>query len=264
MRPRMMRAFAAAALCSAVVAAEDKLPSADTVLRELKTGNEHHVAKRYQHPHQSAARQRELASTQSPHAIVLSCADSRVAPEIILDQGLGDLFDVRVAGNVASDAELASIEYAAGHLHTPLLVVMGHQKCGAVTAAAESGDAEGHLPSLLALIRPAVERARTQPGDVIDNAVRINVENVVRQVRTSMPVLAELVERGTLTVVGAVYSLDTGKVAWLPRNQASGIAWHQAQGPLQCVDSRLAGSSGAFTSGAPGGLYSKAGRSAAR
>ena len=98
-----------------------------------------------------------------------------------------------------------------------LVVVMGHQKCGAVTAAAESGEAEGHLPSLLALIRPAVESAKTLPGDVIDNAVRINVENVVRQLRGSKPVLAELVGHGSLTVVGAVYSLESGKVEWLPR-----------------------------------------------
>src|SRR5262245_16834812 len=219
MKPAMMRVLVATALCSTAIAAQQKLPSADAVLRELKAGNDHHVAKRYQHPHQTAARQRELTATQAPHAIVLSCADSRVAPEIVLDQGLGDLFDVRVAGNVAGDAELASIEYAAAHLHTPVLVVMGHQKCGAVTAAAESGEAEGHLPSLLALIRPAVERARAQPGDLIDNAVQLNVENVVRQVRASTPVLAALVERGTLTVVGAVYSLDTGKVAWLPENR---------------------------------------------
>src|SRR5262249_9754959 len=174
-----------AALSGAVISALDALPSADVVLRELKAGNDHHVAKRYEHPHQSAARQRELAAGQSPHAIVLSCADSRVAPEIILDQGLGDLFDVRVAGNAAADAELASIDYAAEHLHTPVLVVMGHQKCGAVTAAAEAGEAEGHLPSLLRLIRPAVDRAKGQPGDLIDNAVRLNVENVVRQVRGS-------------------------------------------------------------------------------
>jgi len=130
---------AIAVLCGAALSAQEKMPSADAVLRELKAGNDHHVAKRYQHPHQSAGRQRELADGQSPHAIVLSCADSRVAPEIILDQGLGDLFDVRVAGNVASDTELASIEYAAEHLHTPVLVVMGHQKCGAVTAAAAAG-----------------------------------------------------------------------------------------------------------------------------
>src|SRR3954469_4925706 len=224
MRSAMKQTLVIAALCSAAVAAQDTLPSADAVLRELKAGNDHHVLKQYQHPHQTAARQRELAATQNPHAIVLSCADSRVAPEIILDQGLGDLFDVRVAGNVASDTELASIEYAAEHLHTPLLVVMGHQKCGAVTAAAESGEAEGHLPSLLALIRPAVERARSQPGDLIENAVRSNVENVVRQIRASTPVLAALVERGTLKVVGAVYSLDTGTVAWLPEDQTRTVA----------------------------------------
>ena len=213
---RTVRIVVAAAVCgAAVAAAQEQMPSADTVLRELKAGNDHHLAKRYQHPHQTASRQREVAQGQHPHAIVLSCPDSRVAPEIILDQGLGDLFDVRVAGNVASDAELASIEYAAEHLHTPVLVVMGHQKCGAVTAAAEPGEAEGHLPSLLAMIRPAVDKARTQPGDLIENAVRINVENVVRQIRLSTPVLAALVDRGELTVAGAVYSLDTGKVICL-------------------------------------------------
>src|SRR3954469_25321651 len=218
-----IRILLGASLCGAVAAGQS-LPSADAVLRELKAGNDHHVSKRYQHPHQNAERQRELAESQHPHAIVLSCADSRVAPEIILDQGLGDLFDVRVAGNVAGDAELASLEYAAVHLHTPLLVVMGHQKCGAVTAAAESGEAEGHLPSLLGLIHPAVERARSQPGDLIENAVRMNVENVVQQVKGSTPVLAALVERGTLKVVGAVYSLDTGTVAWLPDTTARTVA----------------------------------------
>jgi carbonic anhydrase len=220
----MMPALVAAALCSVAVPAQEKLPSGEAVLSELKAGNDHHVAKRYQHPHQTAARQRELAATQSPHAIILSCADSRVAPEIILDQGLGDLFDVRVAGNVAADPELASIEYAAVHLHTPLLVILGHQKCGAVTAAAAGGEAEGHLPTLIALIRPAVDRAKTQPGDLIDNAVRINVENVVRQVRGSTEVLAPLVKSGALMVVGAVYSLDTGKVTWLPNGPAKTVA----------------------------------------
>src|SRR3954449_10215959 len=204
MRSAILRTLVTAALCSAAVGAQHASPSADAVLGELKAGNDHHATKRYQHPHQTAARQRELAATQNPHAIVLSCADSRVAPEIILDQGLGDLFDVRVAGNVASDTELASIEYAAAHLHTPLLVVMGHQKCGAVTAAAESGEAEGHLPSLLALIRPAVERARAQPGDLIDNAVRINVENVVRQVHGSQPGRAGRRQRRALNARSSV------------------------------------------------------------
>src|SRR5690242_7817922 len=117
MRLVPLRIVLAAGLCGvAIGAAQEKMPSATEVLRELKAGNDHHVAKQYQHPHQTAARQRELAGGQHPHAIVLSCADSRVAPEIILDQGLGDLFDVRVAGNVAGDAELASIEYGAEHL----------------------------------------------------------------------------------------------------------------------------------------------------
>jgi len=221
----VMRTIVAIGVCGiATTRAQEKMPSADAVLSELKAGNDHHAAKRYQHPHQTAARQRELESGQHPHATILSCADSRVAPEIIFDQGLGDLFDVRVAGNIAGDAELASIEYAAVHLQTPVLVVVGHQKCGAVTAAAEAGEAEGHLPSLLAMIRPAVQSARRLPGDLIDNAVRINVENVVRQIRTSKPVLGALVDRGSLVVVGAVYSLDTGKVAWLPQGSGSAAA----------------------------------------
>jgi carbonic anhydrase len=224
MKTPLIRLFFAAALLGVVAtAAQDALPTADVVLRELKAGNDHHVAKRYQHPHQTAARQRQLTSAQSPHAIVLSCADSRVAPEIIMDQGLGDVFDVRVAGNVAGDAEIASIEYAAAHLHTPLLVILGHQKCGAVSAAAEAGEADGHLPSLVAMIRPAVDKARGQPGDLVDNAVRNNVENVVQQLRTSKPVLAPLVERGALTIVGGVYSLETGKIVWLPSVAAQSV-----------------------------------------
>ena len=213
--------IAAGAVLAAAAAAQETAPSADAVLEELKLGNQHHVSKHYQHPHQSAARQRELAASQHPHATILSCADSRVTPEIVFDQGLGDLFDVRVAGNVAGDTEIASIEYAAEHLGVPVLVVLGHQRCGAVTAAAEAGEAHGHLPTLIAAIRPAIEQARGMAGDAIDNAVRINVENVVRQVTGSQPVLAELAASGRLRVVGAVYSLDTGKVEWLARDRRS-------------------------------------------
>jgi carbonic anhydrase len=211
-----MRAFLPAAiLFAAIGAAQQAAPSSDAVIGELKSGNAHHVSKRYAHPHVTAARQRELASSQHPHAAILSCADSRVAPEIVFDQGLGDLFDVRVAGNIAGDAELASLEYAAEHLHVPLIVVMGHQKCGAVSAAVEGGEAPGHLPVLIAAIKPAVERAATLPGDRVDTAVRINVENVVRQLRDGTPVLTGLCSTGRLRVIGAVYSLDTGKVEWL-------------------------------------------------
>src|SRR5262245_26614808 len=109
-------------------------PSADAVLAELKTGNDHHAAKKYLHPHETADRQKELTSGQHPHASVLACADSRVPPEIVFDQGLGDLFVIRVAGNVATDDVLGSLEYGAEHLNIPLIVVLGHQKCGGVTA----------------------------------------------------------------------------------------------------------------------------------
>jgi len=190
--------------------------TADSALAELKAGNSHHVKHRYQHPHETEDRLRQLASGQHPHAQILSCSDSRVPPEIIFDQGLGDLFIVRVAGNVAADTELGSLEYGAEHLHIPLLVVLGHQHCGAVTAAVEGGEAAGHISALVTLLRPAVEKSRGLPGDKVENAVKANVEMVVKQLRTSTPILAGLVHTGKLRVVGAVYSLDTGKVTWLP------------------------------------------------
>ncbi len=189
--------------------------SADSALAELKAGNEHHARHQYQHPHENAARQRELTEGQHPHAEVLSCADSRVPPEIIFDQGLGDLFVVRVAGNVATDTEIGSLEYGAEHLGIPLLVVLGHERCGAVTAAVEGGPPEGHIAALVTLIKPAVEKSRGLPGDPVANAVKTNVELVVRQLRLSTPILSELVAHGKLKIVGGVYSLETGKVTWL-------------------------------------------------
>src|SRR5215813_1039303 len=197
--------------------AETKV-TAESALAELKAGNDHHARHQYQHPHETAARQRELASAQSPHAQILSCSDSRVPPEIIFDQGLGDLFVIRVAGNVATDTELGSLEYGAEHLHIPLIVVLGHEHCGAVTATVEGGPPEGHISALVNLIKPAVEKTRGLPGDPVANAVRANVEMVVKQLRSSTPILSEMVAHGQLKIVGAVYSLDTGKVSWLPEN----------------------------------------------
>jgi carbonic anhydrase len=194
---------------------EEKVTS-DSALAELKAGNQHHVAHRYSHPHETAERQRQLTAEQNPHAEILSCADSRVPPEIIFDQGLGDLFVVRVAGNVASETELASLEYGAEHLHIPLLVVLGHQHCGAVTAAVKGGEQLGHISALVDLLRPAVEKSRGMTGDAVDNAVKTNVELVVNQLRSSTPVLAQLVNEGKLKIVGGIYSLETGKVTWLP------------------------------------------------
>src|SRR5215813_7556853 len=206
--------FFALAIISSGYKGEEKV-TADSALTELKSGNDHHVAHRYQHPHETLERQRQLASAQNPHAEILSCSDSRVPPEIIFDQGLGDLFVVRVAGNVATDVELGSLEYGAEHLHIPLLVVLGHQRCGAVTAAVQGGKPEGHIGVLVSLLLPAVEKSRGMAGDLVENSVKTNVEMVVRQLRSD-PMLAELEHEGKLKVVGAVYSLETGAVTWLP------------------------------------------------
>jgi carbonic anhydrase len=195
--------------------------SAEAALKELHQGNARHVQHHYMHPHQTGARLQELAGGQHPHAVILSCADSRVPPEIVFDQGLGDLFTVRVAGSIAADAEIASIEYAVEHLHTPVVVVMGHQSCGAVGAAIEGGEAPGHLPALIHAIQPAVEKARKLSGNLSDNAIRLNVEAVVEQLQKSQPVLAHAVAAGKLRIVGAVYSLDRGTVTWLPEKALS-------------------------------------------
>lgn len=196
--------------------AASTIPSADAVLAELKAGNSRHVKHTYLHPHLDKARRSELAKGQEPHAVILACADSRVAPEIVFDKGLGDLFTIRVAGNVAGDAEIASMEYAVDHLHTPVIVVLGHQSCGAVKAAIDGGEAPGHLPTLIGAIQPAVEKAKGESGDLTANAVRDNVAMVVEQLRSSKPVLADAAASGKLRIVGAVYSLDTGEVTWLP------------------------------------------------
>ena len=188
--PVWSAAAPAAAPAAAHIAAPTAAPTASAVLAELKAGNQRHAKAQYMHPHESAARRQELARGQEPRA--------------------------RVAGNIAPDAEVASIEYAFEHLHTPLVVVMGHQSCGAVGAAIEGGQAPGHLPALVEAIRPAVEQARKLSGDLSDNSIRLNVEMVVDQLRASEPVLAEAVAAGKLRIVGAVYSLATGSVTWLP------------------------------------------------
>lgn len=194
-------------------AAERSSVTPDQALRRLLAGNQRYTAGNARHPNQSAGRRREVAGGQRPFATILACADSRVAPELIFDQGLGDLFVVRVAGNIVDDAVLGSIEFGAEELHIPLVVVLGHEKCGAVAAALSlAGEAPGHIGSLVKPIKPAVDMARGQPGDLLDNAVRANVGLSVRALRTSTPILAELVRERKLKIIGARYDLDSGVV----------------------------------------------------
>ena len=189
--------------------------TAEEALDELKKGNERHVESDYNHENHSHRRLEEVAKGQKPHAVILTCSDSRLPPELIFDKGLGDLFVIRVAGNVAGNSELGSIEYAAEHLNVPLVIVMGHKRCGAVQAAAGGGDPGGHISSLVKQIEPAVQRAKGMAGDLVDNAVHANVDLVVRNLRNSGPILKELVESGRLKVLGAYYDIDSGKVDWM-------------------------------------------------
>lgn len=185
------------------------------ILTELLAGNQRFAAGDAQHPRQDAAQREEVAAGQNPKAIIAACSDSRVAPEIIFDQGLGDLFVVRTAGQVVDNAALASIKYAVEHLGAGLIVVLGHKRCGAVRAAIDGGETRGHLDALIDKIKPAVERAKTMPGDLIDSAVKNNIALTVNQLKTSAPILAEAVKTNTLQVVGAYYDLDTGAVSVL-------------------------------------------------
>ncbi len=186
--------------------------SAEEAYQRLMEGNARFVAGKSAHPDQSAARVAELESGQHPFAVVLGCADSRVSPEVIFDQGLGDLFVLRVAGNVPDDEMTGSIEYAVEHLGAKLVMVLGHEKCGAVQATVQGGEVPGHLPSIVGRIKPSVAEAKALPGDVVSNCVRINVQHVVTELRGSEPILKELVETGKLKIVGARYDLHTGKV----------------------------------------------------
>ena len=184
----------------------------DAALKKLMDGNQRYIDQKRTFPDQSRSRISEVAEVQHPFATILACSDSRVAPEIVFDQGLGDLFDIRVAGNFLDDVVLGNIEYATLELGVPLLVIMGHERCGAVKAALDGKAMPGYISTLVAAIKPAVDATKNQLGDAWDNAVRANVKMNVNKLQSSSPILAEAVKAGKLKVVGARYDLDTGKV----------------------------------------------------
>lgn len=185
---------------------------ANEALQRLMDGNGRYVSAKLAHPNQTEQCRMEVAKGQRPFVIILGCSDSRVPPEILFDQGIGDLFVIRLAGNIVDDAAIGSIEYAADHLGVRLVMVLGHTKCGAVSAAVQGGETHGHISKLVEIIRPAVEEAKGQQGDLLDNAVVSNVKLVAGKLETSQPILAELVKKGNLKIIGARYNLDSGKV----------------------------------------------------
>jgi carbonic anhydrase len=191
----------------------------DEALQKLLAGNKRYVASTMGSCTQTTAALREVvAKGQKPYAIILTCSDSRVPPEIIFDQTLGEIFVVRVAGNIPDPVVLGSIEYAAEHLGSPLIMVLGHERCGAVTAAVDAkGEPEGNIGAIIKRIQPAVRDARkncveAEKGKLVECAIDANMARVAMALTKESPLLAHLVKEGKVKIVTAKYDLDDGMV----------------------------------------------------
>ncbi len=200
----------AAAASSAHTAAPAVTPEA--AVAKLMAGNARYASNSTSSGKPTGKARAANAQTQHPFAIVVGCADSRTSPEIVFDQNLGDLFVIRTAGNLVDDYALGSIEYAVAHLGTKLIVVLGHERCGAVKAAVASGSAPGHVGSIVSDIRPAVKAVEGTAGDLLENAVNENIYRVADKI-SRKAVLGDAAS--SVRIVRAVYDLDTGKVEWL-------------------------------------------------
>jgi carbonic anhydrase len=191
-------------------------PGAQEVLAHLMAGNRRYATDTAVNCLKNYDRRAEVAGGQNPFAIILACSDSRVGPETIFDQRIGDLFVVRVAGNIADPAGMGSIEYAIDHFHSPLLLVMGHSKCGAVSATLSllesKGKAPGHIGTLVDAIEPAAKSVLGKPGDTLANAVRANVVHVVATLKRESTIIEQATASGAMQVVGAHYDLTDGNV----------------------------------------------------
>src|SRR5437773_8503951 len=205
--------IACSSIVALVLAAEHPVASvsADAALAKLKEGNLRFASSEVSQSKPTAARRAETAQEQHPFAIVLGCADSRTAPEIVFDQNIGDLFVVRTAGNLVDDHALGTIEYGVAHLGARLIVVLGHERCGAVKAALASDHAPGHIDSLVRDIQPAVRAAKGKPGDALDATIIENARQVAAQIKAKAE-LGELAKE--VQILSAIYDLDTGKVEW--------------------------------------------------
>ena len=209
------------------------IPAAEALSR-LREGNARFVAEtRSNHAHTGETRRAEVAEGQEPFAIILGCSDSRVPAELIFDQGLGDLFVIRVAGNIVAASQIGSIEFAAERYHTRLVVVVGHSQCGAILATIgelqqESAYQSRNLQFIVDRVRPSVEplvsKFKDDPDALVREAVRANIRTSVRQLRHGSKVLEQLIQRNGLAIVGAEYSLETGTVEFFDNVPGSDVA----------------------------------------
>ncbi|MBX7132726.1 MAG: carbonic anhydrase [Fimbriimonadaceae bacterium] len=217
-------------LALAVNPIEDRFVTPKVALTRLFEGNKRFVGGKALHAGTGIQRRSEVANGQKPFAVIIGCADSRVGPELVFDQGLGDLFVVRTAGNLVDTFNMASTEYAVEHLGARLIVVMGHEKCGAVKAALETygtehaaeqhsaahdqhGVPHDHIGMLLEAIKPAI-LATKGSKNWFDDAIRDNVKRVAKKVRTGSGILTEMLHKGEIKVVGSYYDLDSGTVTF--------------------------------------------------
>lgn len=213
--------FLLAGAATAPALAKSDVISPDAALKMLQEGNSRFVCGPLKHPNQGAAR-RQLTTKQGqkPFAVVLACADSRVPVEELFDRGVGDIFTVRNAGNIPNNTDIGSIEYAVDHLGTPLVVVMGHSHCGAVTAAVEGGEAPPNIKAFVDFITPAVAAAKKanpeKSGEaLVPVAVTANVWQSMADTYKNSPMIREKVKNGKLKFIGAVYNIATGNIKWL-------------------------------------------------
>jgi carbonic anhydrase len=188
----------------------------EDAMQRLMDGNKRYIAAKAEHPAQTAERRVEVAKHQAPFAAILGCIDSRVPPEIVFDQGLGDLFVMRTAAGVLADVVVGSIEFAVAEYGIPLVIVLGHERCGAVSATIDALKAnqkgEGHISSIVTAITPAVKKAESMSGDLLDNTVSANAKLIAEQLAKTAPILAEAVTAKKLSIVAARYDLDDGVV----------------------------------------------------
>jgi carbonic anhydrase len=195
--------------------------SPDQALSQLKEGNGRYTVGASKHPNQDPQRRKETAEKgQKPYATILSCSDSRVPVEILFDSGIGDLFIVRVAGNVADVDEIGSIEYGIDHLGTPVLLVLGHTHCGAITAVAKKAEVHGSIPELVANAEPAVARAKAANPQMnidamIEEAVKENAWQSIEDTFVRSEAVRKRVREGKLKVVAAIYDIESGKIDWM-------------------------------------------------
>lgn len=214
-------------LAAALSAGEHKSASPgvspDEAWKILAKGNERFARGMALKPHQDAERRRELSAGQHPYAAIVGCSDSRLSPEIVFDAGLGDLFVVRDAGNsVQGTFQVGSLEYAVEHLGSNLIVVLGHAKCGAVTAAVKGVEKDEHssIDELAAQLKAPVDEAKDKVGNLkgdalVDEAIERNVLFQIKELLKTSPLIAAKVDKGTVKVIGGVYDLDNGLVRWL-------------------------------------------------